>query len=99
MLSDNVGRVRGADNRGAYCIYIYKINHQFMTRDELKKINYERMTSWKERLNENYSTPVILLGIGHNSVEGRLFVLCTEELPHQDMIIFLQGALLELRGY
>ena len=70
-----------------------------MSKVEVKPINYERMNRWKDRLNENDSTPVILVGVGHNKVKGRLFVLCTEDRTDEEVIAFLEGALAQLKGY
>jgi hypothetical protein len=70
-----------------------------MSKVFVKPINYERMNRWKERLNENDSTPVILVGVGHNKVEGRIMVLCTEDRTDEEVILFLEGALKQLRGY
>lgn len=70
-----------------------------MSKVEVKPINYERMNRWKDRLNENDSTPVILVGVGHNSVLGRIMVLCTEDRTDQEVIAFLESALKQLRGY
>lgn len=65
----------------------------------VKQINHERMNRWKDRLNENNSTPVLLVGVGHDHVEGRLFVLCTEERTDEQVILFLKAALAQLQGY
>jgi len=70
-----------------------------MSKVEVKPINHERMNRWKERLNENDSTPVILVGVGHNKVEGRIMVLCTEDRTDQEVILFLENTLRQLRGY
>lgn len=70
-----------------------------MSKTEVKPINYERMNRWKDRLNENDSTPVILVGVGHNKNEGRIMVLCTEERTDSEIILFLEEALRQLRGY
>ena len=70
-----------------------------MSKVEVKPINYERMNRWKERLNENDSTPVILVGVGHNKVQGRIMILCTEDRTDNEVILFLEDALRQLRGY
>ncbi len=70
-----------------------------MSKIEVKPINHERLTRWKERLNENDSTPVLLVAVGHNKLSGRIMVLCTEDRSDQEVILFLEGALKQLRGY
>lgn len=69
-----------------------------MAKVEVKPINWERMNRWRERLNENESTPVVLVGVGHNQHTGRIFVLATEERTDEEIIIFLQAALAQLMG-
>lgn len=70
-----------------------------MSKVEVKPINHERMNRWKDRLNENDSTPVILVGVGHNKVSGQIMVLCTEDRTDEEVVLFLEGALKQLRGY
>lgn len=70
-----------------------------MAKTEVRPINHERLGRWKERLNENESTPVILVGVGHNKVKGRIMVLCTEERTDQEIVLFLHEALKQLTGY
>ena len=70
-----------------------------MSKTEVKPINHERMNRWKDRLNENESTAVLLVGVGHNKVQGRLFVLCTEDRTDEEVILFLKAALSQLQGF
>lgn len=70
-----------------------------MAKTEVRPINHERMNRWKDRLNENESTPVLLVGVGHNKVAGRLFVLCTEDRTDEEVIIFLKAALAQLQRF
>lgn len=70
-----------------------------MSNIEVKPINHERLNSWKDRLNENDSTPVLLVAVGHNKKKGQIMVLTTEERADQEIVIFLEGALKQLRGY
>jgi hypothetical protein len=65
----------------------------------VKEINHARLARWKDRLNESHSTPVILIGVGHDTVKGRLMVLTTEERTDGEIIAFLEGALKQLRGF
>lgn len=70
-----------------------------MNIDELKIINQERLTRWKNRLNENFATPVIIIGVMHKKNKGTPIVLTTEERTDQEIILFLEDALRQLRGY
>lgn len=70
-----------------------------MAKIEVRPINHERMGRWKERLNENDSTPVVLVGIGHNRVAGRIMVLCTEERTNREIVLLLHEAIKQLTGY
>lgn len=67
-----------------------------MNKDQIKQINYERMNRWKDRLNENHSTPVMTIGVGHDHVNGRLMVLVTEERSDEEIRLLLLGALKQL---
>jgi hypothetical protein len=64
----------------------------------VRKINHERLGRWEKRLNENHSTPVVLVGVGHDQVKGRVFILTTEERTNEEVIIFLREALRQLEG-
>jgi len=66
----------------------------FMT---VPEINAVRLASWKERLNEQHSTPQVLIGVGIGPVQGRLMVLATEELSNEAIILFMEGALDQLK--
>lgn len=69
-----------------------------MSKVEVKPINHERLGRWKDRLNENESTPVLLIGIGHNKVKGKIMVLTTEDRTDEDIIVLLVAALEQLSG-
>jgi hypothetical protein len=64
----------------------------------VRKINHERLGRWEKRLNENHSTPVVLVGVGHDQVKGRVMVLTTEERTDEEVILFLREALRQLEG-
>ena len=64
----------------------------------VKQINYERMNRWKDRLNEQNSTPVVLVAVGHDHVHGRIMVLCTEDRTDEQVVLFLKEALRQLGG-
>jgi hypothetical protein len=64
----------------------------------VRKINHERLGRWEKRLNENHSTPVILVCVGHDQVKGRIMLLTTEERTDEEVIVFLREALRQLEG-
>lgn len=63
---------------------------------EVEKINRTRLQGWEKRLNENHSTPVVLVGVGHDKVKGRVFILCTEDRTNEEVILFLRETLRQL---
>lgn len=70
-----------------------------MNIDELKQINHQRLDGWKKRLNEHFATPVILIGVMHKEKKPTPMVLCTEDMTDAQIILFLENALRQLRGY
>lgn len=62
------------------------------------EINASRLASWKDRLDEHHSTPHVLVAVGIGPVQGRLMVLCTEDKTNEQVILFLEGALGQLKG-
>lgn len=64
----------------------------------VKAINDERLGRWKNKLIRHNSTPVILIGIGHDHKEGQLLILCTEERTDEELITLLEGTLAQLKG-
>jgi hypothetical protein len=64
----------------------------------VRKINHERLGRWEKRLTENHSTPVVLVGVGHDQVKGRVFILTTEERTDEEVIVFLREALRQLEA-
>ncbi|HYC27724.1 MAG TPA: hypothetical protein VEB42_02895 [Chitinophagaceae bacterium] len=62
----------------------------------VKAINDERMTAWKTRLNRVHSTPVLLIGIGHDHNSGQMHVIATEDMTKEHIVLFLRSALEQL---
>lgn len=62
----------------------------------VRKINHERLGRWEKRLNENHSTPIVLVGVGHDQVKGRIFVLATEERTDEELLLFMKEAVRQL---
>jgi len=64
----------------------------------VRKINHERLGRWEKRLNENNSTPILLVGIGHQQVQGQVMILTTEDRTNTEIVIILKEALRQLEG-
>jgi len=62
-------------------------------RKDIHQITRDRLDSWLIRLVEQHSTPVLLLGVGHDHRSGQLTVITLEGLPDQDVETFLSFAL------
>jgi len=64
-----------------------------MQRSQINKINVDRLTSWKNRLNEQHSTPMMLVGVGHDHKSGELMILVTEERTDYEILLLMREAL------
>ena len=63
---------------------------------EIKKIIKIRLGKWGIVLAENQSTPLVLIGVGHNSKSGKLHVCVCKEMSKSTVVEFLRGAADEL---
>lgn len=63
-----------------------------------KKITHERLGSWEKRLTESHATPILLVGVGHDHVNGQINICVTEDMPNAQIIAFLEYALKELKN-
>ncbi len=57
--------------------------HPGPSAEECRTITKERLDRWAKRLDENHSTPLLLLGVGHAERSGELHVLIPEDLPSE----------------
>jgi hypothetical protein len=64
---------------------------------DTKKITHERLGRWGKKLATSHATPALLLGIGHDHVSGQVVICVTEDRTDQEIILFLQAAIDELR--
>ncbi len=64
-----------------------------MSDDEIREICKERLASWTDRLVEQQSTPLMLLGMGHDHKEGQLLILTVEDISDKDAASILKSAL------
>ena len=74
-----------------------------MQRSQINKINVERLTGWKNKLNDQHATPVLLMGIGHDQNEGQMSICVTEDMDDTHILLFLKEAVRQqeqrLMGY
>lgn len=64
-----------------------------ITSAEIRDICAERLGRWTDRLVEQHSTPLVLLGVGHDGKSGQLTICTPEEITDTDAMVFLEGAL------
>lgn len=67
-----------------------------MNPKDIKEITDKRLYGWTRRLVAEHSTPLILLGVGHDGKSGQLTVLTVEEVPNDVLIGALKFALRQL---
>lgn len=69
-----------------------------MDKQEINKINIERMNSWSNKLTNHHATPIVLLGVCHDHNEGQIVILTTEPsvITNQVLLEFLKKAVKEL---
>jgi hypothetical protein len=63
-----------------------------------KKITHERLGSWEKKFEGSHATPILLIGVGHDHVNGQVVICVTEDLTDKQIILFLENALKQLRG-
>ena len=64
-----------------------------LTPEQIEAICQELLGSWTKRLVGEHSTPVLLLGAGHDDKSGQLVICTTEEMSNDEIMDFLAGAL------
>jgi len=69
---------------------------QDMDSEEIRSICAERLGKWQERLVSEHSTPVLLLGVGHDSKKGQMVVVTLEDMSDNDLFLFVDGCRREL---
>jgi hypothetical protein len=67
-----------------------------MDTTEVRDICTQRFAGWTERLVASHATPVLLLGIGHDHNSGQLNVITMEDVPDEQLKLFLAATLREL---
>lgn len=69
-----------------------------MTTDMIEKICRERIGGWVEKLVREHSTPLLLVGVGHDAKRGQI-TLCTLDEPiadKQSLVATLRFAIKQL---
>jgi hypothetical protein len=56
-------------------------------RVDTDSITAERLAGWRKRLAEQHSTPLVLVGIGHEERSGQVVVLAPNDAKISDEII------------
>jgi len=62
----------------------------------VKKITHERLGSWEKRMVESHATPMLLIGAGHDHVNGQIVLCVTEERTNHEIVLLLQEAIRQL---
>lgn len=68
-----------------------------MNTNEVREICRQRLAGWTKKLVGEHATPVLLLGVGHDNHSGKLVLCITEDMPLDQLEVFLAGALAEIR--
>lgn len=72
-----------------------------MKRDQIYKINVERLGRWKERLTEEHATPALIIAVTHEGGKnptGQIIVQTTEDLTEYQLMMFCQEAARQLQA-
>lgn len=62
----------------------------------VKHICDERLARWKTQLIRRHSTPLILIGIGHDHKSGEIALLCTEDRTDEELLLFMENVVKQL---
>lgn len=62
-----------------------------------ESITQERLKRWSKKLAEQHATPLVMLGIGHDSKAGQLVVLTVEDVNDDVLLASLLFAAESLR--
>lgn len=61
-----------------------------MKSERVDEINKIRLFGWRKQLTKQHSTPVMLVGVGHDHNSGQVTLLVTEEMNDQEILLFLK---------
>lgn len=60
-----------------------------MNDDRIRQICKDRLAMWTDDLVGDHSTPVLLLGVGHDDKEGIITICTVEDMDLERIIVFL----------
>lgn len=63
-----------------------------MQKSDIHRINVERLGKWATLLDENHSTAVVLVAVGHDHNFGVCQVITTEDTDDNKLALFMQHA-------
>jgi hypothetical protein len=63
-----------------------------MTTADIISINQKRLGNWGADLAAAHSTPLLLLGVGHDDVSGRPMVITVDDVSDEQLIVLLSLA-------
>lgn len=63
----------------------------------LSAICHARMEEWAKQMAERTSTPILAIGIGHEQAMGEVHLYVPENLPAEEIELFLFFAIRELQ--
>ncbi len=64
-----------------------------MTERECFRICRERLEGWRDNLVKEHTTPLLLIGVGHDDQAGHATLLTTEDVSHENLLAVVRGTL------
>jgi hypothetical protein len=63
-----------------------------MTKDEIRRINEEQLKRWTEQMVAQHSTPLLIVGIGHDQHGGQLTVISVDNIDADTLAAYIRHA-------
>jgi len=63
-----------------------------MNREDIQRINVDRLANWGALLTKTHSTPAVLVGVGHDHNSGVIRVIAPEDMPDEYLQMFIRYA-------
>lgn len=65
-----------------------------MTRNEVDRINRERVSRWERHLREHFATAVVVIGTPHDDTSNPPVIVTVDEtdLPKEELVAYLRWA-------
>lgn len=64
----------------------------------VRAITRGRMSQWAKNLTRKHHTPVLVMGIGHDHIQGQISVITVEDVDDQELALMLRHALGEVQN-